>query len=95
MGDFGLVALPDAEPLATDARPVGSRHYMPYEMFTKPSTADPYAVDVYYLAKTLWVQLTEQNYPSKVIKPRDPGTSVWSTNDPTPARWPSMVSSIA
>jgi serine/threonine protein kinase len=63
VGDFGLVALPDAEPLATDARPVGSRHYMPYEMFTKPSTADAYAVDVYCLAKTLWVQLTEQNYP--------------------------------
>ena len=63
VGDFGLVAVPDAEPLATDARPMGSRHYMPYEMFTKPSTADPYAVDVYCLAKTLWVLLTEQNYP--------------------------------
>jgi len=42
---------------------MGSRHYMSYEMFTKPSTADPYAVDVYCLVKTLWVLLTEQNYP--------------------------------
>jgi hypothetical protein len=63
VGDFGLIALPDADELTRTGRPLGPVHYMPYEMLSDPANADPFRVDVYSLAKTLWVLATEQTYP--------------------------------
>ena len=36
IGDFGLVALPDAESLTVDGRQVGPAHYTAYEMILQP-----------------------------------------------------------
>jgi len=47
IGDFGLVAVPDAESLTVDGRQVGPRHYTAYEMILSASTADPHPADVY------------------------------------------------
>jgi serine/threonine protein kinase len=62
VGDLGLIHLPDAEPITTDAKAVGPRHYIAPEMLSSP-TSDGRPADVYSLAKTLWVLLTRQNYP--------------------------------
>jgi serine/threonine protein kinase len=63
VGDFGLVHEPDGPDLTASDRPVGSRHYAPYEMSADAANADPYSVDVYSLGKTLWVLATGQRYP--------------------------------
>lgn len=63
VGDLGLVAVPDIEELTRSGRPLGPAHYTPYEMMVNPVTADPKPVDVYMLAKTLWVLATEQRFP--------------------------------
>ena len=60
IGDFGLIALPDAETLTHDGRQVGPAHYTAYEMFLSPTTAQPHPADVYSLGKTLWVLATGQ-----------------------------------
>jgi serine/threonine protein kinase len=54
IGDFGLVALPDADTLTAEGRQVGPAHYTAYEMILNPTTADPHPADVYSLGKTLW-----------------------------------------
>jgi len=63
VGDFGLVALPDADTLTAVGRQVGPAHYTAYEMILKPTTADPHPADVYSLGKTLWVLATGQAWP--------------------------------
>jgi len=69
IGDFGLVALPDAETLTVDGRQVGPAHYTAYEMILRPSTADPHPADVYSLGKTLWVLATGQAFPPEGHQP--------------------------
>jgi serine/threonine protein kinase len=69
VGDFGLVAVPDAEELTREDRPLGPVHYMPYEMLSDPAHADPFSADVYALAKTAWVLASEQSYPVEGHQP--------------------------
>jgi serine/threonine protein kinase len=69
VGDFGLVAMPDAKELTREDRPLGPVHYMPYEMLADPTAADPFPADVYALAKTAWVLASEQSYPVEGHQP--------------------------
>lgn len=69
IGDFGLVALPDAKGLTVDGRQVGPAHYTAYEMILTPATADPHPADVYSLGKTLWVLATGQRFPPEGHQP--------------------------
>jgi serine/threonine protein kinase len=69
IGDFGLVALPDAEALTAEGRQVGPAHYTAYEMVLDPTTANPHPADVYSLGKTLWVLATGQAWPPEGHQP--------------------------
>jgi serine/threonine protein kinase len=69
IGDFGLIALPDAETLTRDGRQVGPAHYTAYEMIQSPTTAEPHPADVYSLGKTLWVLATGQAWPPEGHQP--------------------------
>ena len=69
IGDFGLIAVPDAEPLTAEGRQVGPAHYTAYEMILNPVTADPHPADVYSLGKTLWVLATGQRFPPEGHQP--------------------------
>jgi len=69
IGDFGLIALPDVEPLTQDGRQVGPAHYTAYEMILSPTTAEPHRADVYSLGKTLWVLATGQAWPPEGNQP--------------------------
>jgi serine/threonine protein kinase len=69
IGDFGLIALPDAETLTQDGRQVGPAHYTAYEMILSPTTAEPHPADVYSLGKTLWVLATGQAWPPEGHQP--------------------------
>lgn len=63
VGDFGLVALPDAESITNSERRLGPEHYTAYEMVINPAGADPKPADVYSLGKTLWVLATGEKFP--------------------------------
>jgi len=69
IGDFGLIAVPDAASLTMDGRQVGPAHYTAYEMILHPATADPHPADVYSLGKTLWVLATGQAFPPEGHQP--------------------------
>ncbi len=69
IGDFGLVALPDAAGLTASGKPLGPVHYTAYEMISDPSGADPHPADVYSLGKTLWVLATGQRFPPEGHQP--------------------------
>jgi serine/threonine protein kinase len=69
IGDFGLVALPEAETLTREGRQVGPAHYTAYEMILSPTTAKPHPADVYSLGKTLWVLATGQAWPPEGHQP--------------------------
>ena len=69
IGDFGLVALPDAETLTREGRQVGPAHFTAYEMILSPTTARPHPADVYSLGKTLWVLATGQAWPPEGHQP--------------------------
>ncbi len=71
IGDFGLIAVPNADSLTRDGRQVGPAHFTAYEMITHPSTADPHSADVYSFGKTLWVLATGQKYPPEGHQPAD------------------------
>jgi tRNA A-37 threonylcarbamoyl transferase component Bud32 len=63
VGDFGLVHVDDAEPITEVNAVIGPRFFMAHEMITNASAADGAKADVFSLAKTLWVILTNQNHP--------------------------------
>jgi serine/threonine protein kinase len=69
IGDFGLVAVPDAEALTAEGRQLGPAHYTAYEMILDPTTANPHPADVYSLGKTLWVLATGQTWPPEGHQP--------------------------
>lgn len=62
IGDFGLVKYPSREN-KTDNKKLGPIFFIAPEMLNTPDNADYEKVDVYSLAKSLWVLLTNQTYP--------------------------------
>lgn len=69
IGDFCLIALPDAETLTREGRQVGPAHFTAYEMILDPTTAEPHPADVYSLGKTLWVLAAGQSWPPEGHQP--------------------------
>jgi serine/threonine protein kinase len=63
VGDFGLVAAPDVESITRGDRPLGPLHFTPSEVLVGDREVDWSRVDVYALAKTLWVLASDQRYP--------------------------------
>lgn len=79
IGDFGLIALPDAPGLTVNGRPLGPAHYTAYEMILDPAGANPHPADVYSLGKTLWVLATGQAFPPEGHQPE--GTRQFGIGD--------------
>jgi serine/threonine protein kinase len=63
VGDFGLAHDPKRSDLTESDRPLGPRHFSPYELLINPAVADPHPADVYSLGKTLWVLATGERFP--------------------------------
>lgn len=63
VGDFGLVAVPDVEAITRGDRPIGPRHFTPSEVLVGDREVDWSRVDVYALAKTLWILAADQRHP--------------------------------
>ncbi len=63
VGDFGLIDVPDAEPLTTGIKGLGPRNFLAPEMLMQADAADGPPADVYSLAKTAWVLITRQRVP--------------------------------
>jgi serine/threonine protein kinase len=63
IGDFGLAEFPDRRPHTTNDRKLGPWGYIAPEMLNQPRDADPGPVDVYSLAKTMWVLASGVNWP--------------------------------
>jgi len=63
IGDFGLVKVPDAEPITAGARKLGPIYFLAPEMLNSPAEAKGEPADVYSLAKTLWVLVTGDRFP--------------------------------
>jgi hypothetical protein len=62
VGDFGLVQLPDVESL-NDGRIPGAFGFIADEVLADPTGAEGGPADVFALAKTLWVVLSDQEFP--------------------------------
>lgn len=62
VGDFGLVADPDGEPVTEVGHVLGARFYVAPELHRSGALSWDSA-DLYALAKTLWVLITGQSYP--------------------------------
>ncbi len=62
-GDFGIAKFPDSAGLTTATEPMGPQGYMADEMMRDSGSADPFKADIFSLAKTLWVLLTDQRHP--------------------------------
>ena len=63
VGDFGLIELPEVEPITDEGELVGPLHYAAPEMISDGARSNGGPADVYSLAKTLWVLGTGQRYP--------------------------------
>jgi serine/threonine protein kinase len=63
IGDFGLVTYPVKDPRTEHGRKLGPTDYMAPEMRRDADSAAPGPADVWALAKTLWVLLTDQELP--------------------------------
>jgi Protein tyrosine and serine/threonine kinase len=63
VGDFGLVTFPDAAQLTDPGKPLGPTNFIPHEMLTNPSTAEPAPADVFSFGKTLWVLISGVRWP--------------------------------
>lgn len=62
LSDFGLVKYPEKEDF-TEGHKLGPLFYIAPEMLNTPDKSDASKADVYSFAKTIWVFLTNQNYP--------------------------------
>ena len=60
IGDFGLVGYPEKEDLTVKGGKLGPKWTMAPEMRRNPESADGKPADVYSLAKTLWILLTNE-----------------------------------
>jgi hypothetical protein len=65
LGDFGLVTRPDDEQLTRPDHIPGPAAYMPSEAFVRWDDADFEKIDVFCLAKTLWVVITRAEFPPR------------------------------
>jgi serine/threonine protein kinase len=63
IGDFGLVAYPEKEPVTVQGRRLGPLDYMAPEMRANADSALPEPADVWSLAKTIWVLLADAELP--------------------------------
>jgi hypothetical protein len=63
IGDFGLVTYPEKDPRTEHGRKLGPTDYMAPEMREDADKAAPLPADVWALAKTLWVLLTDESLP--------------------------------
>lgn len=63
VGDFGLVDVPNVEAITRGDRPLGPLHFTPSEVLVGQDGIDWSRVDVYALAKTMWVLATDQRHP--------------------------------
>jgi len=81
IGDFGLIAVPNAESLTGEGRQIGPAHYTAYEMIINPADADPHSADVYSLGKTLWVLATGQAFPPEGNQPTGASTRGFAVGD--------------
>lgn len=63
LGDLGLVRRPDDEQLTRENRLPGPYEYLPSEAFVRWDEADFEKVDVFCLAKTLWVLAVDERRP--------------------------------
>ena len=61
--DFGIASFPGKEALTTGTHKLGPVHFIAPEMLHDPKHANGGPADVYSLAKTLWVLLSDQRYP--------------------------------
>jgi hypothetical protein len=73
IGDFGIVDVPDAEAITEAGRRFGPANFLPYELITNPDTAAGGPVDVYELAKTLWVLAAGEPFAPLGPQPADGG----------------------
>lgn len=76
VGDFGLVAFPDAERLTAPGKVIGPANFVAYELMENPLDADPAPADVYSLAKALWVLSTSSRWPPPGHQPAGDSPSV-------------------
>jgi serine/threonine protein kinase len=60
LADFGLVDYPDKKDISSNNEPIGPKWTMAPEMKRESSNADASKADVYSLAKTLWIILTDR-----------------------------------
>src|SRR5205814_2223312 len=65
LGDFGLVTRPEDEQLTRPDHIPGPAAYMPSEAFVRWDDADFEKIDVFCLAKTLWVVITRADFPPR------------------------------
>jgi len=63
IGDFGLVEYPEKEALTKTDRRFGPIYFVPPEVLENPSLAEGGPLDVYALAKTLWVLASGRKWP--------------------------------
>lgn len=63
IGDFGLVTYPDKDPVTEAGRRLGPIDYMAPEMRESADSAHAERADVYSLAKTVWVLVTDSSVP--------------------------------
>jgi serine/threonine protein kinase len=73
VGDFGIVDVPDAEAITRAGKKFGPANFLPYELITNPDTAAGGPVDVYELAKTLWVLAAGESFAPLGPQPADGG----------------------
>jgi len=63
IGDFGLATFPDKEAITEAAGRIGPANFLAPELLTSAGAAEGGPADVWMLAKSLWVLVTNQNYP--------------------------------
>jgi hypothetical protein len=73
IGDFGLVDVPDAEAITKAGKKFGPANFLPYELIRNADTAAGGPVDVYELAKTLWVLAVGEPFAPLGPQPADGG----------------------
>lgn len=84
--DFGLVKYPGKENITPEKRDVGAKFTMAPEMRREAYSADGLAADVFSLAKSLWIALTQQEKgfdgqynPSSILSIRNYCNNLYTT----------------